>query len=233
MKTKSLLFAALSIALTTGFTTAQATEITPLNPGVTLTQMVNRQPIDWVSVDQIAQSLKGKPPMNVGFDVDDTVLFSSPEFFRGQQVFSPNSNAYLHNPAFWEKANNAWAYFSLPKESMQKVIDMHIKRGDHIYFITGRPASKTEDLTKIIEMDYHIPAKDMHKVIFAGSAKGKIPYMRKLDIKLYYGDATTDISDAHAVGAEGIRVIRPTNSTYKPLPKMGCLGEPVLINSQY
>jgi acid phosphatase (class B) len=40
-------------------------------------------PIHWVSVDQIEKSLEGKPPMTVGFDIDDTVLFSSPCFFYG------------------------------------------------------------------------------------------------------------------------------------------------------
>ena len=171
--------------------------------------------------------------MNVGLDVDDTVLFSSPVFWRGQQEFSPGSNAYLKNPKFWAKANNGWDLFSLPKESARKLIDMHLKRGDHIYFITGRPATKTEDLTKILEHDYNIPAKDMHKVIFAGSEKGKIPYMKELHLGIYYGDATGDMSDAIAAGAEPIRVLRPTNSTYKPLPKVGCLGEKVLVNSQY
>ncbi|CDL36704.1 NMN phosphatase; Class B acid phosphatase precursor [Citrobacter freundii] len=38
---------------------------------------------------QIENSLTGRPPMAVGFDIDDTVLFSSPGFWRGKKnVFS-------------------------------------------------------------------------------------------------------------------------------------------------
>lgn len=41
--------------------------------------------------------------MAVGFDIDDTVLFSSPGFWRGKKTYSPDSDDYLKNPAFWEK----------------------------------------------------------------------------------------------------------------------------------
>ncbi|MDK2740922.1 hypothetical protein OYA64_24085, partial [Escherichia coli] len=33
--------------------------------------------------------------------------------------------------------------------------------------------------------------------------------------------------------AEGIRVLRPLNSTNKPMPKNGAFGEKVIVNSQY
>lgn len=52
-------------------------------------------PIHWVSVPMIAASLDGKPPMVVGFDIDDTVLFSSPCFYYGQMKYSPGSDNYL------------------------------------------------------------------------------------------------------------------------------------------
>ncbi len=55
--------------------------------------------------------------MAVGFDIDDTVLFSSPGFWRGK-TFSPESEDYLKNPVFWEKMNNGWDEFSIPKRSL-------------------------------------------------------------------------------------------------------------------
>lgn len=64
--------------------------------------------LHWVSVKEIEKSLEGKPPMAVGFDVDDTVLFSSPGFYRGQQVFSPNGYSYLKSQKFWDKMNCEW-----------------------------------------------------------------------------------------------------------------------------
>ncbi|SQC20852.1 acid phosphatase/phosphotransferase [Klebsiella pneumoniae] len=79
-------------------------------------QLAEQAPIHWVSVAQIENSLLGRPPMAVGFDIDDTVLFSSPGFWRGQKTFSPGSEDYLKNPQFWEKMNNGWDEFSMPKE---------------------------------------------------------------------------------------------------------------------
>ncbi|CAH0539259.1 acid phosphatase AphA [Vibrio marisflavi] len=235
-KTKLLLSTlALAIAGSTLALPAQATTET-LNPGVTINQLSERQPIHWVSIEQIAASLKGKPPMSVGFDVDDTVLFSSPAFFHGKQVFSPNSNDYLKNHKFWDEVSNGWDKFSIPKESGRELIELHLKRGDHIYFITGRPkpTSGHEELTEIIQKDFNIPSKDMNPVIFSGPSHGaKTSYIKDHKIKLYYGDSDGDILDARAAGAEGIRVLRPSNSTNRPMPHNGSLGEKVLVNSQY
>ena len=47
--------------------------------------------IRWVTVEEIAQSLENQPPMNVGFDIDDTILFSSPGFYSGMKKYSPGT----------------------------------------------------------------------------------------------------------------------------------------------
>lgn len=41
----------------------------PLNPGVTVAQLAQQVPIHWVSVAQIENSLLGRAPMAVGFDI--------------------------------------------------------------------------------------------------------------------------------------------------------------------
>ena len=89
---------------------AQALVSSPsqLNPGTNVAKLAEQAPIHWVSVAQIENSLTGRPPMAVGFDIDDTVLFSSPGFWRGKKTYSPDSEDYLKNPAFWEKMNNGW-----------------------------------------------------------------------------------------------------------------------------
>lgn len=50
--------------------------------------MLVEQPIHWISVEQLKKELEGKAPINVSFDIDDTVLFSSPCFYHGQQKYS-------------------------------------------------------------------------------------------------------------------------------------------------
>ncbi|STU80135.1 acid phosphatase/phosphotransferase [Klebsiella pneumoniae] len=49
--------------------------------------------------------------------------------------------------------------------------------------------------------------------------------------KDFYGDSDNDITAAREAGARGIRVLRAANSSYKPLPMAGALGEEVIVNS--
>lgn len=152
---------------------ALASSPSPLNPGTNVAKLAEQAPIHWVSVAQIENSLAGRPPMAVGFDIDDTVLFSSPGFWRGKKTFSPESEDYLKNPVFWEKMNNGWDEFSIPKEVARQLIDMHVRRGDAIFFVTGRSPTKTETVSKTLADNFHIPATNMNPVIFAGDKPGQ------------------------------------------------------------
>lgn len=53
---------------------ALASSPSPLNHS-NVARLAEQAPIHWVSVAQIENSLAGRPPMAVGFDIDDTVLF--------------------------------------------------------------------------------------------------------------------------------------------------------------
>ena len=77
---------------------ARASTPQPLWTGTNMAKLAEQAPIHWVSVAQIENSLLGRQPMAVGFDIDDTVLFSSPGFWRGQKTYSPGSDDYLKNP---------------------------------------------------------------------------------------------------------------------------------------
>lgn len=171
----ALLASLLAAALSQPAVAGQAATVQPIPAGVTTVTLAQQAPIHWVSVEQIAKSLDGLPPMAVGFDIDDTLLFSSPGFYRGKQEFSPNDESYLKNPAFWEKMNNGWDAFSMPKEVGKALIAMHLKRGDHIYFVTGRSATKTETVSQILQQTMNIPADQLNPVIFAGGQRGRTP----------------------------------------------------------
>lgn len=222
--------------LAVGTANAHASVPSPLYPGTNVAKLAEQAPIHWVSVAQIENSLQGRPPMAVGFDIDDTVLFSSPGFWRGKELYSPQSEAYLHNPAFWEKMNNGWDEFSIPKEVARTLIAMHVKRGDAIYFVTGRSQTKTETVSKTLQNDFQIPTENMNPVIFAGDQPGqntKTQWLQDKRIKMFYGDSDNDIRAAREVGARGIRVLRASNSTYRPLPQAGMYNEEVIVNSEY
>ncbi|WP_373240706.1 acid phosphatase AphA [Kluyvera ascorbata] len=216
--------------------TAHASSPSPLYPGTDVAKLAEQAPIHWVSVAQIENSLMGHPPMAVGFDIDDTVLFSSPGFWRGQRTYSPDSQDYLKNPEFWEKMNNGWDAFSIPKEVARSLIAMHVKRGDSIYFVTGRSQTKTETVSKTLQDDFLIPGANMNPVIFAGDEPGqntKTQWLKEKNIRVFYGDSDNDITAAREVGVRGIRVLRASNSTYRPLPQAGAFNEEVIVNSEY
>lgn len=161
---------------------------------------------------------------------------SSPGFWRGKKTFSPESEDYLKNPVFWEKMNNGWDEFSIPKEVARQLIDMHVRRGDAIFFVTGRSPTKTETVSKTLADNFHIPATNMNPVIFAGDKPGqntKSQWLQDKNIRIFYGDSDNDITAARDVGARGIRILRASNSTYKPLPQAGAFGEEVIVNSEY
>lgn len=228
-----------AIALAFSFSAASQAKIpmpATVSPGVTVIELAQQQPVNWVSIEQIKKSLEGKAPMAVGFDIDDTVLFSSPGFYRGKIEFSPNDYSYLKNPQFWEKMNNEWDKFSMPKQVGVDLVKMHLARGDTVYFITGRTKTKTETVTKYVQEGLAIPADKMEPVIFAGDEPGqnnKVSWMRDHKLTIYYGDADADIAAANELNIRGIRVLRAANSSYQPLPKAGQFGEEVIINSEY
>lgn len=205
------------------------------NPDVTAAPLSETAPIHWLSIEQLHDELANTAPLDIGFDVDDTLLFSSAGFFHGKEVFSPGSDAYLSNPSFWQQMNNGWDDFSLPKKSAQALISLHLARGDRLWFITGRTATRHENLSQRLQTLFNIPKQKMNSVIFTNDKPGlasKVVALKAHHIKIYYGDADKDIQAAKRAGARGIRVIRASNSSYQPLPAAGNQGESVLINSQ-
>lgn len=212
---------------------ASAQNASNLTPGVTASELMATAPVHWVSVDQIEASLEGQPPMTVGFDVDDTVLFSSPCFYYGKMKYSPNSEDYLGMDEFWTDIHtNNCDQYSVPKEVARQLIDMHTARGDEIFFITGRTkGSGQEMLTSAIQKAFGI--EDMNDVVFTASSENKLEFLRDHKLAIYYGDADSDMRAAREANIRPIRVMRAPNSTYKPEPKSGSFGEEVIVNSSY
>ena len=210
---------------------AFAEDVSNLNPGITTSEILATAPVHWVSVDQIAASLEGQAPMAVGFDVDDTVLFSSPCFYYGKMKYSPTSEDYLKMDAFWTDIHtNNCDQYSIPKDVARKLIDLHTARGDDIYFITGRTrGSGGETLTAASEKAFNI--EKMNDVVFTASSENKVEFLKDHKLKIYYGDADSDMKAAIAADIRPIRVMRAQNSTYKPEPKNGKFGEEVIVDS--
>lgn len=234
---KNILKLSLVALLTAAAIPAMAAKTEPYtNPGTNAREMLVEQPIHWISVDQLKKELEGKAPINVSFDIDDTVLFSSPCFYHGQQKYSPGKHDYLKNQDFWNEVNAGCDQYSIPKQIAVDLINMHQARGDQIYFITGRTAGDKDGVTPILQKAFNI--KDMHPVEFMGGRErttkyNKTPGIIEHKVSIHYGDSDDDILAAKEAGIRGIRLMRAANSTYQPMPTLGGYDEEVLINSSY
>lgn len=188
-----------------------------------------------ISIQEIEQSLPPQP-VSVGFDVDDTVLFSSPGFhYAFTNTDGPNkTNKYgpkpLNSDKFWEDMSSYFDKFSIPKESARQVIEMHKKRNDKIFFITARPKPQKEIVTQLLSQYFSLP-KNTPPVIFSGKIT-KCNSIKQHNIVVFYGDSDTDISEAHDAGIRAIRFMRSPLSTNKGRYKPGIYGEAVLENSE-
>jgi len=234
---KNLVKLSLVALLTAAAIPAMAAKTEPYtNQGTNAREMLVEQPIHWISVEQLKKELEGKAPINVSFDIDDTVLFSSPCFYHGQQKYSPGKHDYLKNQDFWNEVNAGCDQYSIPKQIAIDLINMHQARGDQIYFITGRTAGNKDGVTPVLQKAFNI--KDMHPVEFMGGRElttkyNKTPGIIEHKVTIHYGDSDDDILAAKEAGVCGIRLMRAANSTYQPMPTLGGYGEEVLINSSY
>lgn len=192
--------------------------------------------LNWISFKQIKKSLP-KGSMSVGFDVDDTVLFSSPGFMyrennidgaNGKNKYGKTLKQQRKNPKFWEDMNFHFDQFSMPKKIAYKLIAMHKKRGDKIYFITARPPSKKERLSLILAKHFKLSEKNL---LYFSNRKTKAPFIKQLNIKLFYGDSDSDITSAKEAGIRAIRVLRSPLSTYTKKLSLGKFDEEILKNS--
>lgn len=198
--------------------------------------------VNWTTIKEIEMSLKDKPPISVGFDIDDTSLFTKASHYLMRQKHCPKDQNAYHDKCsakqeYWDDLSQL-DYMNPPKEVAKALIDMHKKRGDYIYFITAResPAKKQEKTTEHLQKTFEI--NKMNPVIFVGLEAfdpvlpSKAVVIKKKNIKIYYGDADSDILAAQKANARPIRVMRASNSQdNKAMPVNGRFGEEVIIDS--
>jgi len=190
-------------------------------------------PTHYVTMEKLRKSLPEKPVV-AGFDIDDTVLFSSPGFHYALTNHDgpDGANRYgeqpLESKVFWNDMNGQFDKFSLPKKSGKALVRMHADRGDTIIFITARDSSQVSIVPQILMQTFGIAKPD---VIFTCN-QSKAPSIVANHITIYYGDSDSDITAAQKANARPIRVLRPplSNNPYS-YDEVGKLGEEVLKGS--
>lgn len=195
-----------------------------------------------ISLEQL-KLLLPKRPIVVGFDVDDTLLFTAPAFNALQPDYDPDvirpkdytkltadQKAKYHE--FWNKLNGEYDDRSVPKEIAKKLLALHMERGDDIWIISKRqsivPSPQADVVTQRYERMFGV--RFAHPVIQT-QLKDKTPFIYEKGIEYYYGDADSDITAAVAAGAVPIRVKRSADSYAKDGVHNGQLGEIVIRDS--
>ncbi|MBA3065152.1 hypothetical protein KJ633_02495 [bacterium] len=157
----------------------------------------------------------------VGFDIDDTVLFSSPAFDKGYE------SAQAYTDEFWKIVNASDAEVSSMKEKTVKIIRAHQEKGHKVFLITARNPIGGEALKKFMSKTLNIPESNIY---FAPGGKTKL--IKQLGINAFYGDSDSDIRYAKEAGAIPIRIQRSPESGYKGSYNPGSLDEFVVPDSE-
>lgn len=198
----------------------------------------------FVSLTELARSLPVEP-INVVFDVDDTVLFTSPGFQWGTRTYGArivsagvsvreedlaSEDERRQYREFWTRMNNDLDQYSVKKWIASELISLHKARGDRIYFVTKRIFTGSERLSETLRREFGLPA-DSPAVIFT-SRQAKTAAFRSIKAQLSYGDSDGDIRDSIQAGARPVRVLRsPASVNHEPAHN-GAFGEEVLLHSE-
>lgn len=191
----------------------------------------------WITVKDLEASLP-KAPMDVGFDIDDTLIFPSAGFqavlrgTAGSSAPSPygaNRRAVVANPKTWNDLHHQHDAYALPKVIGHELLALHKQRGDRIHLITARAGIEAAPLEarmrKMFDTEFTGP------IVFT-ALKSKTEAIRARKLAIYYGDSDTDIEYVKEAGIRGVRVLRASNAIdYDRVPCFGKFGEEVLIDS--
>lgn len=158
--------------------------------------------------------------LRVGFDYDDTLVFSTPAFSRafgsGVQPFSPD---------FWETVNTS---YDLEK---RKLLANALAWGFRLLgFKVGVISSRQPNGGEALKKEWRFLVSDF---VFAGSSANKHLYLKKGHYVLFFGDSDSDIAEGRKARVLALRVRRHPDSSYKEDYHPGTLRELVLPLSEY
>ncbi len=187
----------------------------------------------------------------VGFDIDDTLLFSTPAFGRG---FATGGTPAPTDTTFWTAVNGCdpgcdaetitladGSTKDLPatdpsavKSRAYELVQYHLSLGQQVYAITARPDINGDVLRDYLATQFGI---DRNNVYFEPVMK--TDRMAALGLDVFYGDSDSDITDARKVPGRtvlGVRFERSPKSSYRDGMRLaryhpGYFGEPIIANS--
>ena len=149
--------------------------------------------------------------LKVGFDIDDTVLYSEPAF---QHYIKEHGRPIDYG---WINANDN--QFSIPITPTVELVHFFKTNGHEVYFITARRGENGDVLAEYltIVLGYEI-RKDVNLFFMPKDTLNDKKYtskhrkMNELGLDLFYGDSDSDIIAALKAGIHPVRVVRHQKS---------------------
>lgn len=168
-----------------------------------------------------AAALPKRHILRIGFDIDDTLIFSTPAFAKAFQ-----SKTVPFSAAFWKIVNKSDSGISIVKKKSYEIVKKYEKAGDEVYAITARYPNNGKYLKDFINAKFGIPKSH---IFFAPNGKAK--KMKELKLNIFYGDSDSDMVYAKEAGATPIRIMRSKKSSYKRNYHPGKYGEKIIPKS--
>ena len=149
--------------------------------------------------------------LNVGFDIDDTILFSRDVFL--------NIPEDKRNPIDYGWINKQDQKLSLFIKPTLDLISYFKNNGHKIYFITARSGENGDYLANFLSDSLEMEIKKDENLFFCPKDvidgkryTTKHIRMEKLKLDLFYGDADTDMIAALKANVHPIRIVRHKKS---------------------
>ena len=149
--------------------------------------------------------------LNVGFDVDDTILFSRDVFLS-----LPDDK---RDPVDYGWINSHDTEITLFITPTGELINYFHTNGHNVFFITARPGTKGNILAEFLSDELGFSVRINKSLFFSPkeTIKGKRyttkhRLMKRLKLDLFYGDADTDMIAALKAGVHPVRVVRHETS---------------------
>ncbi|MCF7802386.1 MAG: hypothetical protein K9N34_10270 [Candidatus Marinimicrobia bacterium] len=153
----------------------------------------------------------------VGFDIDDTILYSEDNFL----AVPPNPANPGHLDYAWVNSHDS--VYSKVITDMAKLVHFFRAQGHSVYFITARPGVNGEYLARFLTRELGFPIVMDKNLFFSPKERDpktgirhtvKHRLIRELGIHVFYGDSDTDIVAALVGDAHPVRVVRDPKSLH-------------------
>lgn len=160
-------------------------------------------------ISSISFSQTGK--LKVGFDIDDTTLYSERAF-----VVAPKTDSGRTDYSWINTHDKEYSLFIDPVVTL---INYFRANGHEVFFITARPGVNGDSVCVFLSKNLNFDVKVDSNLFFSPkeyvngfkyTTKHRI--MEKLGIDIYYGDSDTDIIAAIKADVHAVRIVRSNAS---------------------